>query len=57
MKKSIWNHLMVALFFCTGMYCGAWIFNHMNAWLGILFCVVSIVLGINYIVKQIKKSN
>jgi len=41
---------------CVCIYASIWLFNHVNAWLGILSLLLTIMVTGNYIIKKIKKN-
>jgi hypothetical protein len=50
------KHLIVTAATAIGLFMGVWVFNNIHAWSGIAICVGILVLSINYIINQIKKS-
>lgn len=39
-----------------GIYLGTWLFNHINAWLGIGFLIIEVLIILNYILNKIKQN-
>ena len=47
--------LIPVLLALAGLFAAHWIFNHINAWLGIAAYVITTTLCVDYIVKFFKK--
>jgi uncharacterized membrane protein len=50
MKKWILKITLLLM----GFYTGIWLFNHINAWIGIVCVLLMIYISIKIIIKQIK---
>jgi len=37
---------------CVGLFCGSYIYNHFDAWIGIAVTLITIGVFLNYIYKQ-----
>jgi len=49
--------ILLILLFLGAIYGGLWLFNHINAWLGIGTILVVLVGFGNYLVKKLKQTN
>lgn len=52
--KIEYKILIAIILMLGGLYASAMCFNEVNPWIGILLCVLSLGLGIKYLVKLIK---
>ena len=57
MKKTTWNRIFVGAAIILGFAGSNYVYNHVHAWGGIILAIGVALIAVNYIVKQIKKSN
>jgi len=48
------NKILIAIAIVIGIMAPHWIFNHVNAWLGIICYVIVISIGVDYLIKILK---
>ena len=48
--------ILQAIVIIIGIYLGTWLFNHINAWLGIGFLIIEVLIILNYILNKIKQN-
>ena len=58
MKAKYWKHLGVGVAALAGIFISLWAFNNniVHPWLALIACGLVVVLVINYIINQFKKT-
>lgn len=58
MEENIVRKVLITLLYIiVGLFVSNWVYNHIDAWVGVLAYLVTFILTILYINNQIKKHN